>query len=141
MRSIKLLLAMLVVGLLVCGSAAVVLAQTGGMTAVKGYTGPTPYGPGEFWRANDTSARGWVNVDPGGKPTATNAGYMGPTPYGPGEFWRPNNSAQRSWIAEDDLKGKPLDTNKGYMGPTPYGPGEFWRPNNPEQKTWFHLAD
>ena len=74
MRSIKMLLAMLAVGLLVCGSAAVVLAQTGGMTAVKGYTGPTPYGPGEFWRAKDTSARGWVNVDQGGKPTATNAG-------------------------------------------------------------------
>ena len=62
MRSIKLLLAMLVVGLLVCGSAAVVLAQTGGMTAVKGYTGPTPYGPGEFWRPNNPAQKGWIHL-------------------------------------------------------------------------------
>jgi hypothetical protein len=141
MRSIKMLLAMLVVGLLVCGSAAVALAQTGGSSPAKGYTGPTPFGPGEYWRSNDTSARGWISADQSGKTLETNMGYSGPTPFGPGEYWRPNNPAQRSWIAEDDRTGKPLATNMGYNGSTPFGPGEYWRPNNPAQKGWIHLAD
>jgi hypothetical protein len=139
MRSIKMLLAMLAVGLLVCGSAAVVLAQTGIPGA--GYSGPTPFGPGEAWRSMDTSTRGWINVDQTGKPLATNMGTAGPTPFGPGEMWRPNNPAQRSWIAEDEKTGKPLATNMGTAGPTPFGPGEMWRPNNPAQKGWIHLAD
>ena len=98
MRSIKVLLAVLAVGLLICGSAAVVLAQTGGATPAPGYSGPTPFGPGEAWRSMDTSTRGWINVDQTGKPLATNMGTAGPTPFGVGENWRPNNPAQKGWI-------------------------------------------
>ena len=96
MRSIKMLLAVLAVGLLICGSAAIVLAQTG--TPGAGYSGPTPFGVGEAWRSMDTSTRGWINVDPGGKPLNTNMGTAGPTPFGVGENWRPNNPAQKGWI-------------------------------------------
>ena len=60
MRSIKMLLAMLAVGLLVCGSAAIVLAQAGIPGA--GYSGPTPFGPGENWRPNNPAQKGWIHL-------------------------------------------------------------------------------
>ena len=64
MRSIKMLLALFVVGLLICGSAAVAQVQPGKpLDTNMGTAGPTPFGPGEMYRPNDPTQKGWQNLD------------------------------------------------------------------------------